>query len=108
VIVDPQVAMDKLTGLGSSQAIADYLAVERVLGILATGQSCPVAVYLQRVTGQVPLVGIGSWHPNRFDIDRPWYPHSDPVRAFIRDFDAGCYPELTTLYVHKLIAAIAG
>ncbi len=107
-MIDPQVAYDKLAGLGSTGAIADYFRAEQILGTRGSGVVCPVARYLHRETGITPRVGISGWCPDARWVDtgetvdgvriyeRVFRPHQPPVAAFVAAFDAGHYPELTT------------
>ena len=116
-MIDPQVAYDKLTGLGSADAIADYFRTEQILGTRGSGVVCPVAVYLHRETGIMPRVGRSGWCPDARWVDegevdgvriygRVFQPHAPPVEAFIAAFDNGRYPELTTLCLGTVAAVV--
>lgn len=113
-MIDPQVAYDKLVGLGSADAIADYFRAEQILGMCGSGAVCPVAVYLRRETGITPRVGQSSWCPDARWVqdpndprvyEREFQPHEPPVAAFVVAFDDGRYPELVTFSPFPLAVA---
>ena len=96
--VEPQVAMDELAALGSSQAIAAFLHAKRVSGLRNYCTACPAAVYLFLRAGYRVAVQKTRWSL-RARVLPEGMPRTNrtpkPVREFIIDFDAGRYPELT-------------
>jgi len=85
--------LDTLEALGSSQAIAAFFLKEGVRGRRRSARECPIAKWLHIMTGKDHSVAsairdLSNNHlvascQNRYC-----------VRAFMRDFDMGCYPQL--------------
>lgn len=93
--------LDKLAALGSSDQIRDFFVAEQLTGYQASGESCVVALYLQRelIAEQVSwgYVGVaaggvtvrpgGSDYSTKIEVP-------PTVSRMIRRFDHGRYPEL--------------
>lgn len=85
----------ELEALGEPGKIVDHLLHEGVFGVLGDARECPLAVYLQRATGEAVCVVSYAWHVHTRRKPWPCGPISGPLREFVRRFDQGCYPELT-------------
>jgi hypothetical protein len=94
--VDPNVVMDKLVGLCSPDAIAEYLLDEGIVGKRGFGDSCPVANYIRRETGLVTFVSLGEWgvEPETIHFGTPNREMPYVVGRFVNNFDNGMYPDL--------------
>jgi hypothetical protein len=87
--------IDKLRSLGSPRQIADFLASQGVVGERLVAGACPLANYLHREAHEPVSVGALS-------IGVGWPPIAQPdtyiigtaLQGFVREFDAGRYPEL--------------
>ena len=92
-MIEPQVAIEKLTGMGTTKEIAKYLEGEGITGHQTNAKACPVARYLQRETEHNVQVTIGHvMIVGRRIMEVMYLPQH--LSDFIVEFDAGYYPEL--------------
>lgn len=85
--------INKLAALGSSRQIALYLEEQQCAGHRNLAQSCPLARYVSRETGEVVRVGgLICEYDAAFGVALAFLP--DGVREFVKDFDHGRYPNL--------------
>lgn len=92
---------EHVQGLGETPAaVAEHLASHRVSGVPGKATDCAVARYLQAVIGAESSVSRvvvmeGSLRVFRYGCHLPiWLRLPRATAAFVRAFDAGCYPEL--------------
>lgn len=89
-----------LDELGSTSAeVAARLADDGIRGVPGSTDSCAIAVYLHAVLGADDRVRDIHVSNGWVTVSRRWGPgvlasQPNPVRAFIRMFDAGLFPEL--------------
>jgi hypothetical protein len=87
-MIEPEVLVDKLNGLGTVDAVRKFLVEQGVKGTPCNGVDCIVANYIRRESGlrgrvfRDLIVGVRIYHL-KFH-----------VREFINRFDNGTYPEL--------------
>lgn len=95
-------ALEALEDLGgTAEDVGRNLLIEGCKGLPGTATKCPVATFLQRKSGRlvddlksVPPVFMWAVDGERADDGFYSVPLPEPVRDFIRSFDAGNYPEL--------------
>jgi hypothetical protein len=89
--VSPKVAMEKLAGFESPDAIAKFLVGEGIKGRQGLANVCPVAQYLRRETGQSCMVRVSTYGPGGLGLN---YRTPEVVGVFINEFDSSMYPDL--------------
>lgn len=95
-------AVQRLSLLGTSERIAEYLIRVGVAGVCGSARRCPIAEWLVRdigisFTGAFGAPGgvgynlvAGRISGHRVEVT----PAPGPIATFIHDFDNGAYPEL--------------
>lgn len=83
--------LQKLAAFHSASDIKDFLVSEKIFARQAHPNHCAIAAYLHRGSGQPVHVSsrstaICGWNS--------FFNHTTAMRAFIRNFDEGEYPEL--------------
>jgi hypothetical protein len=97
-MIDMQVAVDKLAGFQTCDEIADYLRSEGIVGNVGRHDSCPVALWLGKTTGQTASVagyiipGIASITEDKLVNEVIQTPQV--IKDFIKKFDSRLYPDL--------------
>lgn len=89
-----------LEGLGSSaHEVGRTLARQGIRGIPGDENRCALAAYLWAVLGCDPRVRSVTVRNGWVVVGTAWrilpVAQPGPVRSFIRQFDAGCFPELS-------------
>lgn len=96
--------LEKLASHGSAQQIREHLHQRGITGLVGQGDRCVVAQYLVQ-NGHADAVYVTSGYASLFVagngvgvlcgdlVDMP----TPELVSFIRQFDAGAYPELTSL-----------
>jgi hypothetical protein len=89
-------AIYELTALGTPENVAQRLQEKGIQGIPGYPQACPIALYLNEVTGQPHSVAGG--YISLIAEDGPWekfeLEEGSPIRRFIHQFDGGRYEGL--------------
>jgi hypothetical protein len=85
--------LKRVEGFTTADEIGRFFFEEGIRGRQSEGADCPFAKWIKVVTGKAYMVG-SSWicHPD--DSSAMVAELSPAARAFIRRFDAGCYPQL--------------
>lgn len=87
-------ALDKLAALGDRHHIATYFVERDLKGACNSPNHCPVARYLAEETGVEFGVGEEAALLWEDDVAIKYEMLPDPVRDFVRHFDAHQHPEL--------------
>jgi hypothetical protein len=77
----------------TADEIGRFFFDEGIRGQQSQGADCPFAKWIKVVTGKAYLVG-SSWICQPDDSSAMVATLSAAARAFVRRFDAGCYPQL--------------
>jgi hypothetical protein len=83
--------VNELRVLGSARKIADLLAEADIAGIKHVPQACPIAIYIEKRTGEQVSVGEDHIFIGKVMVTANVY---GPIHQFVREFDKGLYPEL--------------
>lgn len=93
-----QEAVEELDELKNVDELAWFLHVNDIKGHRWSPQGCPIARYLQRVTGILDLSTGGSYAMARPIWGDPYvlapFKEGGPAQTFVVAFDGGAYPEL--------------
>lgn len=96
-MVDLTVACDKLLGFETVEDVAGYFKHEGVQGLRGGSDSCVVAQWLQAQTGEDYNVScLGVWNNAVQAEDIVEFPRDSALSEFIRQFDRGAFPALTS------------
>lgn len=89
-------ALGKLAACGSTRQIADHLLEQECIGSIGKPTRCPVAKYIQKMTGVFVHVGTTQWARD-FAMHRARRRGMLPeeVHQFVVGMDSGQFPELS-------------
>jgi hypothetical protein len=84
----------KLAAMESAEEIRQFLVAEEIKALPGVGNKCAIAQYIRNGSGEEVWV-------NNQTVNTPFYvsvgPNTAAMRTFIRNFDRGRYPELSSL-----------
>lgn len=93
-----QAKLERLYDAKSSEEVAEILRKAGAKGYRAAASSCPIANYLNKSL-RVTTYEVTKRAMIKFDRRKPWQltekriPLSDPLVAFVREFDKGLWAE---------------
>lgn len=93
-MIDIVVAHDKLRGFETADGLAEFFKGECVVGIRSCTYSCPIAQWIQTVTGQCVSVNPKDTMTLPAVSTRMRLENSNAMTYFVEAFDEGDYPEL--------------
>lgn len=95
-MIDPVVAWDKLSNFDTATEIREYFQQEDIKGYRGVIESCPIAQWMQQLTG-ADLVRVSGrvtvYQGLGCDLDKD-FNHTKATLDFVVGFDSGRYPEL--------------
>lgn len=100
LMIEFNVAFDKLSSFQTSDEIADYFIGEGVQGYRQEEDSCPIAKWMQQTTNEAVYVTDTQAFIYDDDASSPIRlkeesPLSPAMKEFVGRFDGGDYPELS-------------
>lgn len=92
-------ALHELSALGTPENVAQKLREKGIRGRLLDPFACPIARYLNQVTGNrhsMCVSYLNAWDPEegRENQEHFGLPSTHPVRLFVNQFDAGQHEDL--------------